>query len=348
MAQPGTVSRVVLASIWLPLGAAMLAVPIWLGWTRWSVILNGHPATLTATILCAMAGLVALVWALGSLFLGGRYDREVEPGQPGYRTPKQLHRRAKWRIGLAVPALVVCLLVVSVLGWSRPFPATEVAVAATRSTTAVAVADRLTWYEMESTRKDSGGRAIKPTIGLVFYPGARVDSRAYANVLKPLAAAGYLVVVLKSPFGIALTDVNQAQAPLDVHPEIRSWAVGGHSLGGVAAASFADSHARQVKGLLFYASYPSVKLERTDLKVTSVSGTADGLATPADIADSKPNLPASTQFIAVTGGVHAFFGDYGDQPGDGTPGVARAAAQAQIAKASIALLASLAPPAKKK
>ncbi len=348
MAQPGTVSRIVLASIWLPLGAAMVVVPSWLGWTRWAVILNGHPVTLTVTILCAMVGLVAVVWALGSLFLGSRYDREVELGEPGYRTRKQLHRRAKRRIGLAIPALLVCLLVVSVLAWARPFAATAVAVAATRSSTTVAVADRLTWYEMRSIRQDRFGREIRPTIGLVFYPGARVDSRAYANVLKPLAAAGYLVIVLKSPFGIALADVNQAQAALDVHPEIRSWAVGGHSLGGVAAASFADSHAPQVKGLLFFASYPSVKLERSDLVVTSVSGTADGLATPSDIADSKPDLPRGTRFVAVRGGVHAFFGDYGDQPGDGTPGVARAAAQAQIAKASIALLAALAPAAKKR
>jgi hypothetical protein len=41
--------------------------------------------------------------------------------------------------------------------------------------------------------------------------------------------------------------------------------------------------------------------------------------------------------------VHAFFGDYGDQPGDGTPTISRADAQAQIQQATIELLASLAP-----
>ncbi len=167
-------------------------------------------------------------------------------------------------------------------------------------------------------------------------------------MLRPLAKAGYLIVVLKEPFGVALVDVNHAQRVLAVHPEVTSWAVGGHSLGGVAASSFADTHGPQVKGLVLYGSYPSAKLARTDLKVLSISGSADGLTTPADIAASKANLPRRTQFVTVKGGIHAFFGDYGDQPGDGQPGVARRTAQAQIVKSTQALLASLAPPPKKK
>jgi predicted alpha/beta-hydrolase family hydrolase len=348
MTQPGAVSRVVLAVIWLCLGAAMVGVPVWLGVTRWSVILSGHPLTLTVTILCAMAGVVAVAWAIATLLVGQRYDHEITPGQPGYRTQAQIRRRAEWRIWLAVPALVICLLAVSVLAWSRPFAATPVALDATRSGDNVRVSDRFTWFEMQSVRKDRTGQELKPTVGLIFYPGARVDSRAYAHLFKPLANAGYLIVVLKSPFGIALTDVNQAQAVLDLHPEITSWAVGGHSLGGVAASTFADAAPVGVKGLLLYASYPSSPLKRSDLKVMSLSGTDDGLATPAKIATSKPDLPASTQFVAIRGGVHAFFGDYGDQPGDGNPRVPRAAAQTQIVKSTQAFLVSITPVAKKK
>ncbi|MET0693841.1 MAG: alpha/beta hydrolase [Propionibacteriaceae bacterium] len=341
-------SRVVLAVGWLCLGAAMVAVPVWLGWTRWSVILSGHPLTLTVTILCAMAGVVAVAWAIATLLVGDRYDMEITPGQPGYRTPAQIRRRAEWRIGLAVPALVICLATVSVLAWSRPFAATDIAIAATRSGDNVRVSDRFTWFEMQSVREDSLGREIKPRAGLIFYPGARVDSRAYAHLFKPLANAGYLVVVLKSPFGIALADVDKAQSVLDVHPEIATWAVGGHSLGGVAASSFADDNPARVKGLLLYASYPSSAMTRTDLKVLSLSGTNDGLATPADIEKSKPDLPPSTRYVAIKGGVHSFFGDYGDQPGDGTPTVSRAVAQTQIVKFTQAFLVSITPVPKKK
>jgi hypothetical protein len=348
MAQPGTVSRLVLALIWLVTGAAMIGVPVWLGWTRWPVILNGHPVTLAATIVCALAGVVALTWAVATLILGGRFDRESAPGEPRHRTARELRRRATWRLVLAVPALVVCVVLVSLLAYSRPLSATEVAVNAMRSTGAVRVADRLTWFEMQSTRKNRDGREVKPTTGLIFYPGARVDARAYAHLLQPLAAAGYLVVVVKEPFGLALLSADQPEKVLEVHPEIARWVVGGHSLGGVAASSFADTHPAKVKGLLLYAAYPASKMARTDLRVVSIYGNADGLATPTDIEMSKARLPAKTQFVLVKGGVHSFFGDYGVQPGDGAPRVPRATAQAQIVRTSQALLASVVPPAKKK
>ena len=48
MWQPGALSRTVLAIIWLVLGIAMVAVSVWLGWTRWLAILNGHLAMLIA------------------------------------------------------------------------------------------------------------------------------------------------------------------------------------------------------------------------------------------------------------------------------------------------------------
>lgn len=343
MAQPGTTSRAVLAVIWLVVGAAMVAVPAWTGWTRGEVLLNGHPLSLAVTLLCGLAGVVALAWGVATLLLGARYEREAAEALGTTRTPAQLRRRGRWRIGVALPALVLCVLTVSVLAWSRPFPADPVALSAMRSSAGVRVADRLTWYELQPTQTNSTGREIKPTVGLVFYPGARVDPRAYASLLSPVAAAGYLVVVLKEPFGIGLIQAGHAEAPISVHPEIKSWAVGGHSLGGVAASSFADAHAPKVTGLLLLAAYPASKLHRRDLRVLSLSGSADGLATPAKVNAAKAELPTRSRYVVIKGAVHADFGNYGVQPGDGTPSISRAAAQAQIVQSTRALLASLVP-----
>jgi hypothetical protein len=250
------------------------------------------------------------------------------------------------RIALGVPALILCTLVTLALAWARPFPAEPIALAAMRSGDDIQVSDRLTWFEMKRVTQNAKGETVQPQVGLVFVPGARVDPRAYANILRPVAEAGYLVAVVKPAYGFALPNSSQPDSVIQNHPEIRYWAVGGHSLGGVAASSYADDH--PVTGLLLYASYPASELARNDLIATSVSGSADGLATPGDIAEAKPKLPEATRYVVVEGGIHAFFGDYGDQPGDGTPGISREDAQAQIQQATVALLASLPPKPKKR
>jgi pimeloyl-ACP methyl ester carboxylesterase len=344
MWQPGALSRTVLALIWLVLGLAMVAVPVWLGWTRWPAILNGQPAMLIAGLACGLAGLIAVAWSIGTLTVGARLDREGDAEHPVHRTSTQVRRRSRRRIIIAVPLLILSFLLVLALVYARPFVATPTAVTALRSEKGVRLSDRLGWYELVPAQQDAEGEAIKPTTGLVFVPGARVDSRGYARVLRPLAEAGYLVAVLKEPFGFAIIDTDHGKKVLDLHPEIAHWVVGGHSLGGTVAASLADNDDR-VDGLVLFASYPAKPIIRNDLKVVSISGTADGLVAPADIEASRANLPPNTTFVVIDGAVHGSFGDYGDQPGDGTPTTDRAAAQAEITKAALALMASVAPPA---
>ena len=347
MATTGVRSRVVLAVGWLVVGAAMIAVPLWLGWTRWQAILTGHPLMLALTILCLLLGFVAVAWATATLLLGDRAD---DPERGRQLTARQRTRRADRRVALGIPLLLLCVLLVTVLAWARPLSASPVAVAAARSGRDVQVSDRLTWFEMISVAPNANGDVPVPTVGLVFVPGARVDPRAYAPLLAPLARAGYLVTVLKEPFGVALVDADHARTVMELHPEIKIWAVGGHSLGGVAAASFADENPTvgdaAVRGLVLYASYPSSRLERADLRVVSISGDQDGLTTPEDVAESKKNLPAKTRYVVVPGAVHSFFGDYGEQQGDGTPTVDRAVAQEQITGATADLLGAVKPKAK--
>ncbi|GAA1427264.1 hypothetical protein GCM10009616_03940 [Microlunatus lacustris] len=347
MAKTGVPSRRVLALTWLGVGAAMVAVPVWLAWTRWQPILVGHPLMLVLGIGCGLLGFVALAWAVASLVLGDRADDEAQP-----LTERQRTVRANRRIALAVPALLLCVLLAGSLAWSRPHPASPVAVAAMRSADGVRVSDRLTWFELASTARVED-EVVRPTTGVVLVPGARVDPRAYAHVLRPLAQAGYLVTVLKEPFGLSVVDPGHAARVMAAHPEIAQWVVAGHSLGGVTAASFADERVvvgeARVAGLVLWASYPAARLERADLVVTSVSAELDGLSTPAKVDAAKSKLPPDTSHVVVPGAVHSWFGDYGEQSGDGTPTGDRAEAQAQITQATQAVLAAVTPqPAKKK
>jgi dienelactone hydrolase len=93
---------------------------------------------------------------------------------------------------------------------------------------------------------------------------------------------------------------------------------------------------------VLWAAYPVADLsDRDGLAVASISGSEDGFSTPQDIADARDLLPADTTYTEIDGAIHAFFGDYGDQPGDGTPTISREDAQAQIVAATVALLESL-------
>ena len=332
-----------LAVCWLPVGLAMVGASVWLLWSRWSVLLNGQPAMLATSIMLGFTGIIALFWAVGSLTVGARYDAYADDDSdvPHRRTSDQLRRRARVRIALGVPALIICAILTLGLALVRPHPADPVAVTAMRSADGIQVSDRLSWYEMKKVRKNDKGKKVSPTVGLIFLPGAKVDPRAYASILRPVVEAGYLVAVVKPPFDLAVPNSAQPDLIVQNHPEIRHWAVGGHSLGGVAASAFADSH--PVAGLLLWASYPRSELTRNDLITTSIYGSADNLISPGDIAEGKPNLPESTRYVVIEGGIHAYFGDYGVPSSDGPASISRKDAQAQIKQATLEFMDSLAP-----
>ncbi len=92
-------------------------------------------------------------------------------------------------------------------------------------------------------------------------------------------------------------------------------------------------------GLLLYASYPVGSIADADVTVSSIYGLDDGIAAPSTIEASAADLPSDAVLVPIEGAIHSFFGDYGDQPGDGEPGVSREQAQAEIVTATLDLLA---------
>ena len=186
--------------------------------------------------------------------------------------------------------------------------------------------------------------ADNPTVGLVLYPGGRIDPRAYASAAHALAREGYLVVIVRMPLNLAVFAPDRAADVMAAFPEIDCWAVGGHSLGGAMAARFAYQNSGAVQGLVLWAAYPASTddLSGRTLAVASIYGTHDGLATGDKIAAARPLLPGNTHWVAIEGGNHAQFGWYGPQSGDGNATVSREEQQKQIVAATLALLARLA------
>jgi pimeloyl-ACP methyl ester carboxylesterase len=100
------------------------------------------------------------------------------------------------------------------------------------------------------------------------------------------------------------------------YPEIKNWFVGGHSLGGVVASSFAASHS-DIRGVVLWASGPANDaLKVNDVPTISIYGSNDGALSDEMKQDAKGLLPEGTKIVVIEGGNHAQFGSYGFQAGD--------------------------------
>jgi dienelactone hydrolase len=179
--------------------------------------------------------------------------------------------------------------------------------------------------------------------GFVIYPGGRVDFRSYAPAAHAMAAEGYLVIIPQMPLNLAVFGVSAANDVIGHYPDISSWAIGGHSLGGTMAAQFAFENPSKIKGLVLWAAYPAsgTDLSKSNLLVTTIHGSNDGLVSTAQIDDSLKLLPPLTVRVEIAGGNHAQFGWYGNQAGDNVATINRETQQNLTVTATTQLLEKL-------
>lgn len=123
------------------------------------------------------------------------------------------------------------------------------------------------------------------------------------------------------PFNLAVFDINAAEGIQEQYPEIENWYIGGHSLGGSMAAAYLAEHSNDFDGLILLGSYSTADLSDTDLGILSIYGSEDQVLNREKYETNKTNLPADFSEIVIEGGCHAYFGMYGVQDGDGTPGI---------------------------
>lgn len=174
--------------------------------------------------------------------------------------------------------------------------------------------------DLEAVERDDQGLIFMPEDsngqGLILYQGAKVEAEAYAYLGKKLSEQGYTVSIPDLPLKFGIFGVDKAEAVIADYPEIGSWFIGGHSLGGVAAAMYADEHQNELAGLFFLGSYPSGDFALSDLPMLSVYGENDGLTLLDDIENNRILFSANSEFVEIPGGNHAQFGLYGEQKGD--------------------------------
>ncbi|MBQ6439646.1 MAG: alpha/beta hydrolase [Mogibacterium sp.] len=173
---------------------------------------------------------------------------------------------------------------------------------------------------------------------LVFYPGAKVEAAAYAPLMNNISEHGTDCYLCKMPLNFALFGKDAAEA-------IRSgaalnydkWYIGGHSLGGAAAAMTADNAEsadgeEAWDGLILFAAYPTCEISTP---VLSIYGSEDGVLNTEKYnkAGNDGLWPADFTETVIEGGNHAQFGNYGEQKGDCSAGISADRQQKQTAEA---------------
>jgi hypothetical protein len=251
------------------------------------------------------------------------------------RIERGLHMRRRNKVILGI-LLVLAVVLVGFVVWAEtpPAPMPE-ACDALKSDSSVTVSTG-SWLVFSPVSSSA-------STGFIIYPGGRVDFRSYAPLAHAVAAEGYLVVIPKMPLNLAVFGADTANDVIKSFPQISSWAIGGHSLGGTMAAQFAYDNPSKIRGIVLLAAYPpsGVNLSTSNLSVTTIHGTNDGLVSKAQIDDSLKLLPPTTIRVEISGGNHAYFGYYGDQPGDYAATITRELQQNQTVTATVQLLRKL-------
>ena len=237
---------------------------------------------------------------------------------------------------LIVLAVILVVAVIGIAIYVQPLQAQESAKAALSSNSSVTVRESSGYIDFFPTKRP-------PKAGLIFYPGAKVDPVAYSESMRTIAEAGFAVFVVKFPLNFAIIEPNRADFVIDANSDIGNWAIAGHSLGGASACLYTKNSSK-VKALIFWAAYCDKSFDlssRTDVQVTSISGSLDALATPEKVESTKAFAPSSTKYVVIDGGNHAQFGNYGLQSGDNPATISLEDQQKQVVAATIAALNSL-------
>ncbi|MDM8534166.1 alpha/beta hydrolase [Clostridiaceae bacterium HSG29] len=149
--------------------------------------------------------------------------------------------------------------------------------------------------------------SVETSVGIIFYPGGKVEAKAYMPLLMKLAEQGYFVTLVEMPFNLAVLDINVARDVIEEKTDISDWYLAGHSLGGAMASSFLEKNYELIEGLILMGAYP---INDAPVEDIVIYGTNDIMLNMEKVKDSD-------QIFEIVDGNHAWFGDYGEQNGDG-------------------------------
>ena len=257
-------------------------------------------------------------WTEDRSFVQGRaFDlSQADSDDPNLHLSK-MDRRSRVTVG--VIGGILLLLILGVFLWAESYYRADAeAVAAVEAGRQVSI-----WQKNLIALGDE-----EADTAFVFYPGGMVEESAYLPLLQQVSEQGVLCLVASMPFHLAVLDKEACEELMRYYPEVETWYIGGHSLGGAMAAEYAAEHEDLFAGVVLLAAYPTLP---TDLPVLSVYGDRDQVLDRTKYADAP--WGSGVAELVLAGGNHAQFGNYGVQKGDGEAAITREEQQTAAAEA---------------
>ena len=171
---------------------------------------------------------------------------------------------------------------------------------------------------------------------LIFYPGAKVETLAYAPLMTALAERGVDCFLADMPFRMAIFGSDIAEKFQSAY-SYKTWAAAGHSMGGLVISSYAADHADSIDSLILLAAYPG-KTIPDSVETLSIYGSLDGCLNRDVYETSREYWPTTASEYVLPGGNHANYGNYGMQDGDMEAEITREAQQTFTAEKILELV----------
>ena len=243
-------------------------------------------------------------------------EKKQEKTEKQKKQKKEKNKISKKQKGLlALAGILAALLLAFGLYFGNYYHADKTAQQAMKSSRTVKVKQTAEGYLFDGPAKKNA---------IIFYPGAKVETTAYAPLLKQIASQEADVFLVDMPLHMAFFGLNKADNIRAIY-YYQNWYMSGHSLGAAMAARYSADHLKDYRGLIMLAGYPTKDLHAANFSVLSIYGSKDG---NAKMLQKNPQyLPKDYTKQVIKGGNHAQFGNYGRQKGDGQATISRKAQQ---------------------
>lgn len=210
---------------------------------------------------------------------------------------KRMSRRKKWLLAGGIVLLVLAILA-GTFSWyvSDYYRAEDVALEVLAQDSTIKEQDNLTILSP----------AYPTDTAIIFYPGAKVEAKAYLPLLEQIRQLGVTCILVHMPFHMAIFDINAAEEVMAQFPEYQHWYMAGHSMGGAMASQFAADHPEEVDGLILLGAY--IYGDYPEENTLTIYGSLN--------QSVEDNIDYTENIVEIEGGNHAQFGNYGPQKGD--------------------------------